>query len=81
MARLVIKTATSPEKVGDKFICMCGLSHGQPFCDKSHKLTGDEGESTFFYNDEGRKVVQEMTVGDESCECGNDGKCEDCTHK
>ena len=81
MARLVIKTETKPFIFGDKHICMCGLSKDQPFCDDSHVLTKGEGTSTFFYTDEGRKMVQEMTVGDKPCECGHKGTCVDCSNK
>jgi CDGSH iron-sulfur domain-containing protein 3 len=46
MARLVRKEDRGPMevKVGDasKWICMCGLSNNQPFCDSSHKKTADE---------------------------------------
>jgi len=46
MARLVKKKYKGPLeiKVGTKsiWICMCGLSSNQPFCDDSHKKTVDE---------------------------------------
>ena len=60
MARLVKKTAHGPKEVGDKWICMCGLSADQPFCDKSHLKTLDEDDDKIYvYTKKGeRKEVQ-----------------------
>ncbi len=67
MPRLVQKTAHGPIMVGDKAICMCGLSKNQPFCDKSHLKTKDEEESKLYvYTEDGR---EEVTTGDD-CEGG-----------
>jgi CDGSH iron-sulfur domain-containing protein 3 len=37
-------------KIGTKsiWICMCGLSSNQPFCDDSHKKTADEEDNKIY---------------------------------
>ena len=60
MARLVRKEDRGPieVKVGNasKWICMCGLSSNQPFCDGSHKKTADEEAGKVYrYNTDGTR--------------------------
>ena len=46
-------------KVGNesKWICMCGLSNNQPFCDGTHKKTKDEQEGKVYqYNLDGSRT-------------------------
>lgn len=56
MARLVKRTATGPYRVevgGEaKFICGCGLSKNQPFCDGTHKTTArtEEADKLYWYD-------------------------------
>lgn len=55
MARLVKRTRSKPYPVtigGEtKYICGCGLSATQPFCDGTHKKTHDEKEGTLCWYD------------------------------
>ena len=57
LARLVKKDYKGPMeiKIGTKsiWICMCGLSINQPYCDNTHKKTVDEDDDkTYAYEKE-----------------------------
>jgi CDGSH-type Zn-finger protein len=61
LARLVKKEFKGPLeiKIGTKsiWICMCGLSINQPFCDDSHEKTADEEDNkTYAYEKEGDRT-------------------------
>jgi len=75
MARLVVKTAKGPKEVkpSDKsvFMCMCGLSKKQPFCDKSHLATLDEKDDELYQYDEKGKRMECCDEGEEK----EDGCC------
>ena len=61
LARLVKKEFKGPLeiKIGTKsiWICMCGLSINQPYCDNSHKKAVDEEDNKIYaYEREGERI-------------------------
>jgi CDGSH-type Zn-finger protein len=60
MSRLVKKESKAPFeiKVGTDsiWICMCGLSNNQPYCDDLHKKTIDENDKTYVYDKEDDRI-------------------------
>ncbi len=61
MARIVKRTRTGPYPVTvgteTKYICGCGLSKNQPFCDSTHKTTAktEEPDKLYWYEAEGHR--------------------------
>lgn len=60
MARIVKRTFAEPYKLAiggeEKFLCRCGLSKNQPFCDGSHKLAKNEDAGKlYWYDDSGQR--------------------------
>ena len=58
--RRVLKTANKPLEIKPQeksvWICMCGLSKNQPYCDGSHKKVADEEDGkTYEYDSEGHR--------------------------
>ena len=63
MARIIIKREQGPMEIPpsekSKWICMCGLSKNQPFCDSSHKKARDEesGKLYKYHEDDSREEI------------------------
>jgi len=61
MARIVMRMAIGPHKVtvGQEttFICGCGLSKNQPFCDGTHKTTArtEDLGRVYWYDHRGQR--------------------------
>lgn len=59
--RKVLRSANQPLKIEPQeravFICMCGLSKNQPYCDGAHKtIAGEEDGKTYEYDDAGHRT-------------------------
>jgi CDGSH-type Zn-finger protein len=58
--RKVLKSDQQPLEIKPQeksvWICLCGLSKNQPFCDGSHKkIAGEEAGRTYEYDAEGHR--------------------------
>ena len=62
MARLTRREETGPReiKVGgeSKWICMCGLTKNEPYCDNSHEFCkGEDSDDLYEYTESGERIA------------------------
>lgn len=60
MPRLIQRGGMEPARIEvngvEHWVCRCGLSRRQPFCDGSHKLTrGEEDGKLYWYDNAGNR--------------------------
>ena len=67
MSRVLVNEAKIPNEITlggeSKWVCMCGLSKNQPFCDGNHARTQDEQAGRLYQYDSNGKQ-KEVVVKD-----------------